>query len=251
VLAVKASTYELLVLSIFYIAAVVFFGFFVYYAERFLSPKRIDAPITNIPLGLWYSLITVTTVGYGDTYPVTWGGYVLGVMCQLVGVILLALTIPVISSNFLTFYAYAKSRDPRRLNAKPRDRRRSLLVSEKGEKTEDEEAEDDEVVERTTTIANLKDTSLAAMPSNRLRDNVSSMIIEEEVEERTTHIGTLPSSKLRNAQRLIITEENESDDSATRIATLNNKISEAGQSRPMVEEDELKDRPSSPVVMED
>lgn len=134
VLAVKASTYELFVLLIFYIAAILFFGFFIYYAETFIQPDRLDSGplITNIPLGLWYSLETVTTVGYGDMYPVTWAGYLIGAMCQLMGVILLALTIPVVSSNFTMFYTYVRSRDPRKYHRRmERNRRKQNEVLQK------------------------------------------------------------------------------------------------------------------------
>lgn len=38
-----------------------------------------DGVITNIFYGLWYTIVTVTTVGYGDMYPVTDEGKMLGV----------------------------------------------------------------------------------------------------------------------------------------------------------------------------
>lgn len=150
-MAVKASTYELLVLLVFYIAAMMFFGFFVYYAESYLQPKRIPSgsPITSIPLGIWYSLETVTTVGYGDMYPVTWGGYIVGVVCQLVGVILLSLTIPVVSSNFSRFYAYAKTRDPRKRYNRQRLRK---LRDEETRRMSQHHDDEKEVEQRTVDI---------------------------------------------------------------------------------------------------
>ena len=45
-----------------------------------------DANITTIPEGLWWAITTVTTVGYGDAYPVTPAGRGVAVVLMLVGV---------------------------------------------------------------------------------------------------------------------------------------------------------------------
>lgn len=48
-----------------------------------------DAPtasITDYPMALWWAITTVTTVGYGDTAPVTTLGRLLGVLLMLVGI---------------------------------------------------------------------------------------------------------------------------------------------------------------------
>ena len=39
-----------------------------------------NATITTLPTALWYSLVTLTTVGYGDLYPVTAAGKVIGTL---------------------------------------------------------------------------------------------------------------------------------------------------------------------------
>lgn len=53
----------------------------------------------------------MTTVGYGDVYPSTPVGYIVGTACAVCGVLLVALTIPVISNNFTLFYRHVQSRD--------------------------------------------------------------------------------------------------------------------------------------------
>jgi voltage-gated potassium channel len=45
-----------------------------------------DANITTGPDALWYSIVTITTVGYGDFYPVTPGGRIAAVFIMFSGV---------------------------------------------------------------------------------------------------------------------------------------------------------------------
>lgn len=70
-----------------------------------------DSHITNIPLGLWFSLCTLTSVGYGELIPHTWLGRIFASLCAVIGVIVISLTIPVISANFTTLFAHVRSRD--------------------------------------------------------------------------------------------------------------------------------------------
>jgi len=58
-----------------------------------------------------WSVITLTTVGYGDITPVTDLGFVVGAMCAVSGTIIFALTIPVLSNNFAILYTHARSRE--------------------------------------------------------------------------------------------------------------------------------------------
>ena len=58
----------------------------------------------SIPEGFWWAVVTITTVGYGDMYPVTLGGYIVGGVCAVSGIIVLAMPIPVLSSNFNNYH---------------------------------------------------------------------------------------------------------------------------------------------------
>lgn len=70
-----------------------------------------DNKFDSILIGLWWAIVTMTTLGYGDIVPVTPFGYVVGGMCALCGLIFMALPIPVIVNSFTTFYAHAKARE--------------------------------------------------------------------------------------------------------------------------------------------
>jgi voltage-gated potassium channel len=51
-----------------------------------LEAKSPDANITTAGDALWWGIVTVTTVGYGDQYPVTEGGRMVGVFVLIAGV---------------------------------------------------------------------------------------------------------------------------------------------------------------------
>ena len=57
-----------------------------------------NATITSFPNALWYALTTLTTVGYGDTFPVTAAGRLIGTVFQLLSLGLLVFLVGLIVS---------------------------------------------------------------------------------------------------------------------------------------------------------
>lgn len=110
----KESVRELGMLVFFVSMGVLVFSSALYYADYAESgPGR---RFRSIPDTFWYSLVTMTTVGYGEVVPHTTIGKIIGSMCAVCGVLTLALPVPVIVSNFQFFY----ERDAGR-NAKKRE----------------------------------------------------------------------------------------------------------------------------------
>ncbi|XP_075153573.1 potassium voltage-gated channel shaker cognate w isoform X1 [Haematobia irritans] len=119
----RASAKELTLLVFFLVLGIVIFASLVYYAERIQTNPHND--FNSIPLGLWWALVTMTTVGYGDMVPKTYIGMFVGALCALAGVLTIALPVPVIVSNFAMYYSHTQAR------AKlPKKRRRVLPVEQ-------------------------------------------------------------------------------------------------------------------------
>ena len=72
----KASLKELYLLIFFLILFIIIFASLIYYAERLQTNP--DNQFTSIPIGLWWSIVTMTTVGYGDLVPKTYAGMLVG-----------------------------------------------------------------------------------------------------------------------------------------------------------------------------
>jgi voltage-gated potassium channel len=58
----------------------------------------------NILATLWWAVVTLTTVGYGDVYPVTVLGKLLSGIISILGIILIALPSGIICSGFIKEY---------------------------------------------------------------------------------------------------------------------------------------------------
>ncbi|XP_044844804.1 potassium voltage-gated channel subfamily C member 3 isoform X2 [Mauremys mutica] len=119
----RASTNEFLLLIIFLALGVLIFATMIYYAERIgADPNDITGSnhtyFKNIPIGFWWAVVTMTTLGYGDMYPMTWSGMLVGALCALAGVLTIAMPVPVIVNNFGMYYslAMAKQKLPKKKN---------------------------------------------------------------------------------------------------------------------------------------
>ncbi|HMB49575.1 MAG TPA: ion transporter [Natronoarchaeum rubrum] len=67
-----------------------------YFAERGAQPEA----FSSIPAAMWWGVITLTTVGYGDVYPVTPLGRVLGGFISVLGVAVFALPTAILVEGF-------------------------------------------------------------------------------------------------------------------------------------------------------
>jgi hypothetical protein len=113
------SVSALMLLMFFLLIAVILFGALVYHAEKGAWSNelggfaRLDVtgqkleltPFTSIPASFWWVLTTSTTVGYGDMFPTSFFGKVVGLITMLMGILALALPVTIIGSNFSRVHA--------------------------------------------------------------------------------------------------------------------------------------------------
>ncbi|XP_003244180.1 potassium voltage-gated channel protein Shal isoform X3 [Acyrthosiphon pisum] len=96
--------------------AIIIFATVMFYAE-----KNVDGTnFTSIPAAFWYTIVTMTTLGYGDMVPETIAGKIVGGVCSLSGVLVIALPVPVIVSNFSRIYHQNQRADKRKAQRKAR-----------------------------------------------------------------------------------------------------------------------------------
>ncbi|XP_054582496.1 potassium voltage-gated channel subfamily D member 2 isoform X2 [Eptesicus fuscus] len=96
--------------------AIIIFATVMFYAEKGSSATK----FTSIPAAFWYTIVTMTTLGYGDMVPKTIAGKIFGSICSLSGVLVIALPVPVIVSNFSRIYHQNQRADKRRAQKKAR-----------------------------------------------------------------------------------------------------------------------------------
>eukprot|EP00756_Hemistasia_phaeocysticola_P039391 Hpha_TRINITY_DN16811_c3_g1::TRINITY_DN16811_c3_g1_i1::g.151275::m.151275/K04886/KCNB2; potassium voltage-gated channel Shab-related subfamily B member 2 len=112
----KKSTDALSLLIFLTALAMVLFGALIFVAEQSAAEFNVTTrtwvrkpeyggpsekhKINSIPIGFWWCLVTLTTVGYGDMYPVTLFGYIVGAMAMMAGLLIVAFPIIIIGANF-------------------------------------------------------------------------------------------------------------------------------------------------------
>ena len=103
----KSKFNELMLAFVLTMFLIIIASCLVYFAEHIKNPKQ----FTSIPATMWWAVVTLTTVGYGDMVPITVMGKVFASIILLAGVAMLALPAGIITSGFLD--EMRKLRQPR------------------------------------------------------------------------------------------------------------------------------------------
>ena len=104
----KARVNELLLSLVLVIFLIIFSSCAIYFAEH--NDPQNKHLFSSIPATIWWSVVTLTTTGYGDMYPVTVIGKALAVVIMLTGVAFFALPAGIITAGFLEEFRKNKKR---------------------------------------------------------------------------------------------------------------------------------------------
>ncbi|MCK0108753.1 ion transporter [Flavobacteriaceae bacterium S0825] len=92
--AIKSAKEEILLFIVITLMLIYFSAVGIYYFENEAQPEH----FTSIFDSLWWAIITLTTVGYGDVYPITVGGKVFTFFILMIGLGIVAIPTGIISS---------------------------------------------------------------------------------------------------------------------------------------------------------
>ncbi|MGC1309094.1 MAG: ion transporter [Phormidesmis sp.] len=93
---VTAKRHDLLSATFTVFTLLMFSASLVYFAEHASQPEL----FSSIPASMWWSVVTLTSVGYGDVYPITPIGKLLGGVIAVLGLGLVALPTGILASGF-------------------------------------------------------------------------------------------------------------------------------------------------------
>ena len=95
--AVQEKRGQLLTAVVAMLVVLVIASSLMYLAENRAQPDN----FSSIPAAMWWGMVTLTTVGYGDTVPVTPAGRVLAAIIAVLGIGLFALPAGIISAGLM------------------------------------------------------------------------------------------------------------------------------------------------------
>ena len=92
--ALKASRIKIIIFLSFVVIASVFMGALMYMVE-----SGHNTEIENIPEGIYWAIVTLTTVGYGDAIPVTGNGKLLASIVMILGYAVIAVPTGIVTAE--------------------------------------------------------------------------------------------------------------------------------------------------------
>lgn len=93
----KSKAHQLISSVIILFVLLIMASVIMYDIESQVQPEVFENALSS----LWWAVATVTTVGYGDLYPITTAGKILGIVVVLMGVGLVAIPTGIISAGFV------------------------------------------------------------------------------------------------------------------------------------------------------
>jgi voltage-gated potassium channel len=104
---VHSRRHELTASFAFVFVLVIFASAGIYFFERTAQPDKFG----SIPLAMWWSVVTLTTIGYGDVYPITAGGRIFASLVAIAGIGMVALPAGILASAFSQEFTRAEMKE--------------------------------------------------------------------------------------------------------------------------------------------
>jgi len=89
------------------------------------------SPFDSVPGAFWWTLVTISTVGYGDQVPISMGGKMVGAVAMLYGTVILGLPLFVVGATFGQEYDRLMKAAKRRSNLQSRGTKASVSHAQK------------------------------------------------------------------------------------------------------------------------
>ena len=114
----RKSLWPLALVFLMLSLALIMFGTAMYMVERgsweaskncYVRPDGLCSPFESIPKSFWWGIATLTTVGYGDVYPITTQGRLVAACAMIVGIVCVALPTTVLGVQFSEAYGDLKA----------------------------------------------------------------------------------------------------------------------------------------------
>lgn len=95
--AIRSRKDELVLTLITMVFLLLIFGTLIYFVEHEAQPEA----FSSIPASLWWAVVTLTTIGYGDVYPITMAGKIIAGISAIFGIGMIALPGGIIASALI------------------------------------------------------------------------------------------------------------------------------------------------------
>ncbi len=94
---VREKRQEMVLVATVLIIVLIMISSLMYYVEHEAQPEA----FSSIPSAMWWGMVTLTTIGYGDVFPITPLGKFFGILIAMLGIGMFALPAGILSSGFI------------------------------------------------------------------------------------------------------------------------------------------------------
>ena len=130
--AIRRSVTKILIFMLFVFVAAIILGAIVYMFESGKNPA-----MSNIPKAIYWAVVTITTVGYGDISPVTPMGQFISMIVMLLGYSIIAVPTGIVVGETINEYKHKRTGGNENYNENENQNEGEVVVPEEFNEYED------------------------------------------------------------------------------------------------------------------